>query len=136
VSIPDPSFFDRPTIVTENTSGLDRSELGVHLQVVWRAPVTDKLDVSFSAGPSFIHLTQQVATASIPAGTQNVDVTQKSESGTALGVNVGVDGSYMFQPQFGAGVFLRYAGGSVDLPAVSNVKVGGFQGGIGLRVRF
>jgi hypothetical protein len=42
----------------------------------------------------------------------------------------------MFQPQLGAGVFLRYAGGSVDLPEVSNVKVGGFQGGFGLRLRF
>jgi hypothetical protein len=135
-SIPDPAYFDRPRIVTGNTSGLDRSELGVHLQAVWRTPVTDKTDVSISAGPSFIRVTQQVATASLRAGTQNIDVTQKDESGTALGVNVGFDGSYMFQPQFGAGVFLRYAGGSVDLPAVSNVKVGGFQGGFGLRVRF
>jgi len=135
-SIPDPGFFDRPKIVTGISSGLDRSELGVHLQAVWRTPVTDKVDVSLSAGPSFIRVTQQVATASLRAGTQNIDVTQKSESGTALGINVGVDGSYMFQPQFGAGVFVRYAGGSVDLPAVSNVKVGGFQGGLGLRVRF
>ena len=127
---------DRPKIVTGNTSGLDRSELGVHLQAVWRTPVTDKTDVSFSAGPSFIRVTQQVATASLRAGTQNIDVTQKSESGTALGINVGFDGSYMFRPQFGAGLFVRYAGGSVDLPAVSNVKVGGFQGGFGLRVRF
>jgi hypothetical protein len=135
-SIPDPGFFDRPKILTGISSGLDRSELGVHLQAVWRTPVTDKTDVSISAGPSFIRVSQQVATASLRAGTQNIDVTQKSESGTALGINVGVDGSYMFQPQFGAGVFVRYAGGSVDLPAVSNVKVGGFQGGLGLRVRF
>jgi hypothetical protein len=135
-SIPDPAFFDRPRIVTGTTSGLDRSELGVHLQAVWRTPVTDKTDVSFSAGPSFIRVTQQVATASLRAGTQNINVTQKSESGTALGINVGFDVSYMFQPQFGAGVFLRYAGGAVDLPSVSNVKAGGVQGGFGLRVRF
>ena len=135
-SIPDPSFFDRPKIVTGNSSGLDRSELGVHLQAVWRTPLTGKTDVSFSAGPSFIRVSQQIATASLRTGTQNIDVTQKSESGTALGINVGLDGSYMFQPQLGAGVFLRYAGGSVDLPEVSNVKVGGFQGGFGLRVRF
>ena len=135
-SIPDPGVFDRPRIVGNNTSGLDRSELGVHLQAVWLTPVTDKVDFSFSAGPSFIRLTQQVATASVQARTQNIDVTQKSESETALGINVGFDVSYMFRPQFGAGVFLRYAGGSVDLPEVSNVKVGGLQGGLGIRVRF
>ena len=136
VSIPDPGVFDRPTTATGNTSGLDRSERGVHLQAVWQTPVTDKFDVSFSAGPSFIHLTQEVATAAVPAGTKNINVTQKSESGTAFGINIGFDGSYMFRPQFGAGVFVRFAGGSVDLPSVSNVTVGGFQGGIGLRVRF
>jgi len=136
VSIPHPGFFDRPTILTGNTSGLDRSELGVHLQAVWRTPITDKTDVSFFAGPSFIRLTQEVATAAVRAGTQNIDVTQKRESGTALGINVGFDGNYMFRPQFGAGVYVRYAGGSVDLPAVSDVKVGGVQGGVGLRVRF
>lgn len=136
VSIPDPGFFDRPKIVTGDTSGLDRSEIGVHLQAVWRTPVTDKVDVSFSAGPSFIRVKQQVATASVRARTQNIDVTQKSESGTAVGINVGLDGSYMFRPQYGVGVFIRYAGGSVDLPAVSDVKVGGFQGGFGFRLRF
>jgi hypothetical protein len=136
VSIPDPAFFDRPRIVTEDVAGLDRSELGVHLQAVWLTPVTDKFDVMFSAGPSFIRVKQQVATVIVPLGTQNITVTQESQSGTALGINVGLDGSYMFRPQIGAGMFIRYAGGSVDLPAVSNLKVGGFQGGVGLRFRF
>ena len=135
-SIPDPGFFDRPKIVTGTTSGLDRSELGVHLQAVWRTPVTDKVDVSLSAGPSFISVKQQVATASVRTRTQDIDVIQKSESGTAVGINVGFDGSYMFQPQYGVGMFVRYAGGSVDLPAVSDVKVGGLQGGFGFRLRF
>lgn len=136
VSIPDPAFFDRPRIVTEDVAGLDRSELGLHLQAVWLTPVTDKFDVTFSAGPSFIRVTQQVADVTVPVGTQRINVTQASQSGTALGINVGLDGSYMFRPQVGAGIFIRYAGGSVDLPAVSNLKVGGFQGGVGLRLRF
>jgi hypothetical protein len=37
---------------------------------------------------------------------------------------------------YGAGLFLRYAGASVDLPSANNVKVGGVQLGGGLRLRF
>lgn len=135
-SIPDPAFFDRPKVVGRDTSGLERSELGVHLQAVWTTPVSDRVDVSVSAGPSLIRATQQFATGSIPVGTRNFDLTQRSESGTALGVNAGVDLAYLFSPQYGVGLFLRYAGGSVDLPTASSVKVGGFQGGLGLRLRF
>jgi len=42
----------------------------------------------------------------------------------------------LFTPRIGAGVFIRYAGGSVDLPSAPDVKVGGFQIGVGARVRF
>ena len=112
MSIPDPAFFDRPGTVTEDVAGLDRSELGVHLQAVWLTPVTDEFDVTFSAGPSFIRVTQQVATVIVPLGTQTINVTQESQSGTALGINVRLHGSYMFRPQIGAGMFIRYAGGA------------------------
>jgi hypothetical protein len=49
---------------------------------------------------------------------------------------VAVDGNYLITPTFGLGVYLRYAGASVDLPSQSGVKVGGFQAGGGLRIRF
>ena len=136
-SIPDPRFFDRPRTVTANTSGLDRSEIGVHVQAAWLVPVTDKIEVAVSAGPSFIRVRQQLTTTvTVPTGTQNITVAQEAQSATALGVNVGFDGTFMFTPRVGAGVFLRYAGGSVDLPAASDVKVGGFQTGLGVRVHF
>jgi hypothetical protein len=37
---------------------------------------------------------------------------------------------------YGGGIFVRYNGGSVDLPSAANVKAGGFQMGIGARLRF
>lgn len=136
-SIPDPSVFDRPKTVTQDTSDLGRTEVGVHMQAVWFIPVTDKIDVALSAGPSFIRVTQELTpTVTVPARTQNISASEESQSGTALGVNVGFDGTYMLTPRYGAGVFLRFAGGSVDLPAVADLKVGGFQGGFGFRVRF
>ena len=136
-SIPNPLIFDQPLTVTSTQSGLAHSEKGVHLQAVWFVPVTDKIDVALFVGPSFIHVTQGlVSAATIPSGTQNVNLTVGSEEGTAKGVNVGVDGNYLFTRNFGAGIFIRYAGGSVDLPSAPDLKVGGFQAGIGARVRF
>ena len=43
------------------------------------------------------------------------------ESATAIGINLGFDASLMLTPHYGAGIFVRYAGGSVDLPSVSDV---------------
>jgi len=42
----------------------------------------------------------------------------------------------MAKPNYGAGVFLRYAGATIELPSAGNVKVGGLQLGIGARLRF
>ena len=54
-------------------------------------------------------------------------------------MNAGVDFAYMLTEQFGGGLFVRWAGGSVDIPAAGGTQslgVGGFQTGVGIRVRF
>jgi hypothetical protein len=136
-TIPNPLVFDQPLTVTSTQAGLAHTEKGVHLQAVWFFPITDKIDVSISAGPSFISVHQELVSAvTIPSGTQNVNIAVGSEDKTAKGANVGVDGNYFFTRNFGAGVFIRYAGGSVDLPSAPNLKVGGFQIGVGARIRF
>ena len=135
-SLPNPIAFNRPLTVTASSSGLKHSELGTHLMAVWFIPVTDKIDVDFFAGPSFIHVRQDVMTASVPTGTQTLNVATTRQTGTAKGGNVGISASYLFSRHYGAGLFMRYAGGSVDLPAVSNLKVGGFQLGGGVRLRY
>jgi len=135
--IPDPLIFDRPKTVTATQTGLGHSENGIHLQAVWFLPIDDKIDVALSIGPSFIRVKQELVSAFvIPPGTQNLSLTVGTEEGTATGINVGVDGNYLFTRNFGAGIFIRYAGGSVDLPSAPDLHVGGFQIGIGARVRF
>jgi hypothetical protein len=52
-----------------------------------------------------------------------------------MGVNIGADVTYTITPRYGAGGFIRYAHGQVDLPTVSDLGVGGVQIGFGLRVR-
>jgi hypothetical protein len=135
-TIPNPLFFNQPKTVTATQAGLDHSENGIHVQVLWFIPVTDKFDASLSIGPSFIMVSQGVPVVTIPPGTQTIAVTAGTEDGTAVGVNVGVDLNYLFAPRLGAGFFMRYAGGKVDLPSAPSLSVGGFQVGVGARIRF
>jgi hypothetical protein len=136
-SIPDPVFVGRPRTVAVDTSDLNHTELGVHVKAVWFLPVSEKFDIALSAGPSFIRVGQDIAAVGpVPTGTQTVTVTKRTQHGTALGVNAGFDMRYMFAPRYGVGLFAQYAGGSVDLPTAASLKVGGFQTGLGLRLRF
>ncbi|MEP6916387.1 MAG: outer membrane beta-barrel protein [Acidobacteriota bacterium] len=138
-SIPDPLFFDRPRAVTASATGLKHSENVVHLMAVWMVPVTDKIDVAISAGPSIFSVKQDVPaslTIAEPGPTVG-SVAVSSEKKTSAGVNVGVDVAYMLTKRFGVGGLARYTGGSVTLPGTTEkLTVGGFQIGGGLRVRF
>jgi hypothetical protein len=137
VTVPHPLLFNASRTVSTSVPDLSHSERGVHLSAVWFYPITNQLDLAFSAGPSFIRVKQElVSSVTIPAGTQDATPNVESESKTAFGVNIGVDGSYLITRNFGAGVFIRYAGGKVDLPSAQDMRVGGVQAGVGARLRF
>lgn len=139
-SIPHPLFFDRPAILTVPAEGLDRRELGVHFQALWFTPVPDFLpddvEIVLGLGPSILNAKQQITSITVPEGTQDVVAAAVSQSKTGVGFNAGFDVTYPVTPRYGVGGFIRYAGGKVDLPAVEDMKVGGFQGGIGVRLKF
>jgi Outer membrane protein beta-barrel domain len=136
--IPDPIVFDSPNEQTLSAGDLEHSESAVHLSAVWFYPVTDKIDVAFLAGPSFFTVKETHVTAvTVQSNTSivsGVSVGNAKESGT--GLHAGVDVTYLVTPRIGAGVLLRYAGASVDLPGAEDIGVGGFQLGVGVRVRF
>jgi hypothetical protein len=134
--VPHPDFFDRPAVVNVDLGELDHSETGINVFASYWIPISEKIDLAVSIGPSFTHVSQDVASYTVPDLTQQLLFTLNKETGTAVGVNVGVDGSYMLTPRYGVGLFLRYVGGSVDLPSASDFKVGGFQIGGGARLRF
>jgi hypothetical protein len=135
-SIPDPVFFGQPTTVAAQAAGLNHAERAVHIEAVYFVPVTRRFDVALSAGPSFFHLSQEISSVSVPGATQSIVATSETQSGTSIGANVGADGTFMFTRQLGIGLFVRYAAATVDLPAASGVKVGGFRTGLGFHVRF
>ena len=136
-SIPSPLFFNRPATVAAGVSSTKRNDSNVYLLAVWFMPITEHIEVAFSAGPSGTRVRQDfIKSVTVPVGTQTVTPVVGGETGRAWGVNVGVDGIWLVTKNFGGGIFIRYNGSTVDLPSASNLKTGGFQAGLGARVRF
>jgi hypothetical protein len=156
VRVPHPIVFGQSRTATAETDALEHSENAVHLQFMWTIPVTRKFEITAMAGPSFFTVRQTVATVQAPQNIRDVapftNVTITSLSLTdvkdsPVGVNVGVDGTYLIttlqRVGIGVGAFARYSGASFDMdtaPGVTrdntDLKTGGPQGGIGLRLRF
>jgi hypothetical protein len=135
-AVPSPIFHDRRVTVTNTVADLKHTETAVNILVGWTVPVTDKIDATFSFGPSFLNGKQELVNGvTVPAGTQGATPTVAEESKGGTGYNVGADVSYLVNPRLGFGGFVRYVGGTVDLPSVPDVKLGGFQVGVGLRIR-
>jgi hypothetical protein len=135
-SIPHPDFFDRPQIVASDASNLEHNEHAIHGRITYFMPVSETFDLSVSGGPSYIHVVQGLAGVTVATGTQTVLLGNETQSGNAFGFNGGVDANFMLAGSFGVGIFVRYTYGKLDLPAVKGFKVGGLQGGVGLRARF
>jgi hypothetical protein len=139
-SIPDPVKFDAPHAFTSTATGLKHTESQVHLSVHWLKPVTDKVDLSFYAGPTFFNVKQDLPSGfTVVPGTATIaSVTQTQVKENAIGVHIGMDARYLILKNAGVGVFLRFAQGKAKTTAVDSGKIelGGFQYGVGLRMRF
>src|SRR5262249_48151099 len=95
-SIPSPRAFDSPLLVTGDTSNLDHTERAIHGRITWFVPMTNSIDVSVSAGPSFIHVAQGLATGiTVAPGTQSISLGTETQTGNTFGINAGVDGNVM-----------------------------------------
>lgn len=135
-SIPSPVAFNRAVSVTDTVSDLEHKETVTHLMFTYFYPIKSNIDVSAFIGPSFFRVSQDIVTASIPNGTQSLNVGTETRKANATGLNIGFNINYMVTPNYGGGVFMRYAGATAELENTGNLKVGGFQLGIGLRARF
>ncbi|PYR60378.1 MAG: hypothetical protein DMF85_05280 [Acidobacteria bacterium] len=138
-SIPDPLVTDRPRTVAAAASGVKHSEDALNFDATYMMPVTDKIDVGISAGPTIFFVKQDMVTSlpiTEPGPAVGTPVLSKVKKTTA-GVNFGVDVNYMVTKRYGVGGVARYTWGSAKLAgATDSLTVGGFQIGGGLRVRF
>jgi hypothetical protein len=142
--VPHPFFFNQPRSVSGEFEG-DRSELAVHIQAKWIAPVSSKMYVTVFGGPSFFQVEQTIVsdfdyTESYPfdAATFSQAIAN-DQSESKIGFNVGGDVAYYFSNQVGVGGVVQYSGATVEMTVPSgttDVKAGGLQVGGGLRLRF
>ncbi len=139
-SIPDPVLFNTLRSATVDAPGLKHTESQFHVSAYWLLPVTDKVDVSLYAGPTFFAVKQDLPTGfTVATGTSTIaSVTRTQINESAIGLHAGVDVRYLILKNAGLGMFLRYAKGGVnsDLVQGGRLDVGGFQYGVGVRVRF
>jgi hypothetical protein len=137
-TVPDPvSYVFR--VVTGSVTDLQRRETWLAIPVTYVIPVTDKADVMVFGGPSHLSLTQELvtgATTSEGASGPVVTVTREAVDKGFWGYLLGVDFTYRFTRQLGAGGFLRVQSADGDLTPNVRADGGGFQAGGGLRVRF
>ncbi len=155
VRVPHPIVFGQSREASATAPGLEHTENAVHLQFAWMLPLTSKFQLMFMAGPSFFTVRQNIATVQAPQDIRDqapftsvtiTSVTVTDVKDSPVGINVGVDGTYAITRIAGVGIgvggFVRYAGASLDFPTLpgttrdGDLKAGGTQTGLGLRLRF
>jgi hypothetical protein len=136
-AIPDPLRFNSFKPFSGSVSDLKQSDVSVNFQAVWDRAITDRLALLVFGGPSIIHVKQDIASATVDVGTGNPTTAVDTQSATTgKAGSIGADVAYKVTDRYGIGVFVRYLGGSVDLPAAPSMKVGGVQAGAGIRIHF
>lgn len=151
-TVPHPLDTGRDRTAGEQALSLAQRQRATHVHLAWGLPLRDALDVELSAGPTYFNLRQGVVVNLTPievGGPPFSEVGLRVDAGehtrNGIGYHAGVDVSFMLTPatrfpQVGIGWFARVAAGHVSVPIDAEtsrrVSVGGFQTGVGLRLRF
>jgi hypothetical protein len=137
-SIPDPVFFGRFTTVTPTPENdLHETTLGINVGIIYTMPIANRFDLAIGVGPTIIRSKLEVGTLAVTPNSTTVTLSTESESKTtAKAGHLSVDVTYRANEMYGVGLFVRYAGGEVDLPSLPKAKVGGLQLGGIVRYRF
>ncbi len=145
-SVPSPLIRGRHRQVSHERTGLHHQQLGLHIPLVYVAPVSERIDVAFLAGPSWFRLRHEVLAAVTlsdeiaPFRTVSLaGLTTTVSDGTGVGYHAGIDLTVLLARWFGVGFLVRYTGGTVELQMPDGrqaIDVGGVQAAAGLRFRF
>jgi hypothetical protein len=145
-TFPHPFFLNTNRTLTVSEANLDRKETGVHLSVAFDVLQSDRLGINLFAGPSYFLFDQAVVESLDPIETYPYDALEArvqtgSADGNALGFHAGFDAGWFFTRNVGVGGMLRFtqatkSGFRIGDGDPFDLKIGGFQGGGGLRIRF
>ena len=138
-------FFDNTRRPVDGSARTTRSEAGVHLLLGWMLPVTSRVRVLLTAGPSVLNVQQLLVTDVTYSEAYPYDTaiftgtTNRNASHTAAGFNAGADLFWMFSRSLGAGALIQATHARARLSdgdrSVS-VNAGGAQAAAGLRFLF
>jgi hypothetical protein len=147
--VPHPLQFNQPRTVTGDLSAIPRRETAGHLQIAWAVPATGDLELLFFGGPTMF-IVQQVLVTRLELGLDNeafpFDTLAFPSTATetirddVFGYNAGVDVTWRFARNIGAGFLIRYSHGSKDFTPTGGqavkIEAGGLHAGGGIRVIF
>jgi hypothetical protein len=144
--VPHPFFFNQLRPVSGPVPGVERREIGAHIDAVWTIPAGTHLQIGVLGGPSFITARQGLVTAVNITETYPFDTPTFTSAETArqsrhgIGFHAGIDASYLFDRRIGIGGVARFtrARATFDLADGGTVRadLGAAQVAGGLRVRF
>jgi len=139
-------FFDNRFREVEGTTSTQRGENAVHLLIGWLVPVSNRIRVIVTTGPSTIGVEQTAVTAvqfseSYPYdAAEFTGATTKRASSRAAGFNAGADLTWMFSRRIGAGGLVQFTRARARIDAgggrTIGVDAGGVQIGAGVRIIF
>ncbi len=143
--VPHPIFFGQFRTASVGANDIEHHANAINIDAVFRYPLSRKMDVVVSAGPSIVMVNQELTTGITvqqetgPSFSQptisSVNVTAQKK--TTLGFNAGADFAYMVNRRYGAGAGIRYTFASADIDGLADkLKAGGFQVLFGARLRF
>ena len=148
-TVPHPILFGSNRSVSFEARTLPHRERATHIHVSWHldVPSVEELDVTVYGGPSVFYASQGVVSGVVisepsgpPFSSVRIDRLIKDEhTRNGFGGHVGVDVTYMWTTYVGLGGFARFAAASIKSPSPGgefSMRVGGFQSGGGLRLRF
>jgi hypothetical protein len=139
-------FFDNQFRDVEGTTSALRAETTTHLLLGWMLPLSDRMRVMLTAGPSFVNVEQTLVTDVEYSETYPYDTAEftgastRRASRSATGFNAAADLTWMFSRQVGAGALVQVSQAHARLSAGEGrtiaVDAGGVQFAGGLRLFF
>jgi len=139
-------FFDNQFRAVEGTASALRGETAANVLIGWMQPVSDRVRVILTAGPSFINVEQTIVTGVEVAETYPYDTaafttaSTRREGHTGTGFNAGADVTWMFTRRLGVGGIVQVTRARARLAAGNDrtitVDAGGVQAGAGIRFFF
>ena len=143
--VPHP-FFDHQFRAVQGTTPATRNEIGAHVLIGWMMPITDRIRLLVTAGPSVFTVRQSLVTGVDVTETYPYDTAvfksaaTKDVTSSAAGFNAGADVFWMFSRNVGAGGLIQVTRARVKGPAdggrTITLDAGGVQAGAGLRFIF